>query len=67
MVTIGFLYWTLFSNGCAFNIIPFMINGAVSKNGEGEGAFVKFFDLLSAAFIFWAIYRLTRRLIGKKA
>ena len=61
-----FLILVIFSNGCAFNFIPYMLHNAVSGTGAGENTFVEGFDVLFASLIFWLIYRFMRWLTGNK-
>jgi uncharacterized membrane-anchored protein len=67
VITIIFLLLVLFSKGCAFNIIPYLIHDSISKDGGGEATFIRAFDVLFGGLIFWIIYRLICRLIKNEA
>ena len=67
VITIVFLLLVLSSKGSAFNIIPYLIHQSISKDGGGESAFIKIFDVLFGGFIFWIIYRLMSRIIGNRS
>lgn len=66
----GFLYLVLFSNGCTFNLLPYLIHDNMYRHESitmKENTFVDVFDVLFAALLFWIVYRLIRLLMDNKS
>jgi len=62
-----FLILVLFSNGCEFNLLPYLIHMSVSNDGAGDNSFIRVFDLLFGGLIFILIYWIVRRIVEDKS
>jgi len=61
-----FLLLVLAPGGCAFNFLPYLIHDGMSKDGAGEGQFIKGFDILFGLLIFFLVYKLLKIMLLKK-
>jgi hypothetical protein len=69
VITGCFLYWSL-TPGCPINFIPFAIHQSLFKtvtNGQvvntiNEGTFIRSFDILLGILIFWAVFRISKKM-----
>jgi hypothetical protein len=58
-----FLFLVLFTKGCAFNLLPYMLHERMTTTGAGESTFVEGFDVVFAILMFWLVYLLIRWLM----
>lgn len=58
-----FIFFVLFTKGCVFNLLPYMLHESITATGAGEDTFIKGFDVIFAVLIFWLIYRMIRWLM----
>ncbi len=63
-ITAFFLIEVL-SSPSGFNFLPYLIHESIKKGGEGEGTFIRIFDLCFSVLFFWIVYKIIYRILNR--
>jgi hypothetical protein len=66
IATVLFLLLTVFSSSSVFNLLPYMLHESFSPGGTGEANFIIGFDITFSILLFFIVYKVAERMLGRK-